>query len=220
MLGVLAQIGGSRKARARRLASMASNGDGSAAVVSTATGQSGLNSLPWQQVPKFVPGVTSVDEYCQRLRFIKELCPAEYISYLGPRAALQVEGSAFQKVSRISPEKLKSENGVKFLVESLGGAWGRTAVEEKFHFFEQAIFQVQQRSDESNDSYISRHDAFFEELLTRQVSLEEVRAYVLLRHSRLAPEDKKKVVVEAQGDLRYAETVKAVRLLGSRFSTS
>ena len=217
LLGVLAQIGGSRKARARRLASMASNGDGPAAAVSTATGQGGLNSLPWQQIPKFVPRVTSVDEYCQRLRFIKELWPAEYISYLGPRAALQVEGSAFQKVSRISPEKLKSEDGVKFLVESLGGAWGRTAVEEKFHFFEQAIFQVQQRSDESNDSYISRHDAFFEELLTRQVSLEEVRAYVLLRHSRLAPEDKKKVVVEAHGDLRYAETVKAVRLLGSRF---
>ena len=119
-------------------------------------------------------------------------------------------------MSRIPPEKLKSDDGVEFLVELLGGACGHTAVEEKFHFFEQAIFQVQQCSDERND-YISRHDAFLEEVLTLQVSLEEVRAYVLLRHSRLAPEDEKKAVVEAHGDLRYPETVKAVRLLGSRF---
>ena len=47
--------------------------------------------------------------------------------------------------------------------------------------------------------------------------MEEVRAYVLLRHSTLSPEEKKKVVVEARGNLRYPETVKAVRLLGSKF---
>ena len=196
---------------------MASNGEASTAAGAAANGQSGLNSLPWQQIPRFVPGTTSVDEYCQRLRFLKELWPPEFLQYLAPRAALLVEGSAFQKVSRISPEKLKGEDGIKLLVESLGGAWGRTAVEEKYHYFEQAIFQVQQRGDESNDSYISRHDAFFEELLTRQITMEEVRAYVLLRHSKLSPEEKKKVVVEARGDLRYPETVKAVRLLGSKF---
>ena len=42
---------------------MTSNGNGSAAAGSAATGQGGLNTLPWQQIPKFVPGVTSVDEY-------------------------------------------------------------------------------------------------------------------------------------------------------------
>ena len=68
-----------------------------------------------------------------------------------------------------------------------------------------------------SDSYIARHDAQFEELLSRNVQLEEIRAYILLRHSLLSPEDKKRVIVESGGDLKYKETIRAVRLLGSRF---
>ena len=49
------------------------------------------------------------------------------------------------------------------------------------------------------------------------MQLEEIRAYILLRHSLLSPEDKKRVIVELGGDLKYKETIKAVRLLGSRF---
>ena len=196
---------------------MAQASEGTAEAAAGATG--GVSHLPWQQVPKSTPGVTSVDEYSQRLRFLKELWPAEHLSLLAPRAALLVEGAAFQKVSRIKPEQLRGPDGVKYLVESLGGSWGKTTVEERYHFFEQAIFQTQQKADESNDSYIARHDAFFEELLSRGVTLEEIRAYVLLRHSLLAPEDKKRVIVEAKGDLKYQETVRAVRLLGSKFFT-
>ena len=176
-----------------------------------------LGHLPWQQIPKFVPGTTNVDEYVSRMKFLKELWPEDQLHLLGPRAALQVEGSAFQKISRLSPEKLRQPDGVKILVETLGGSWGRTAMEEKYHYFEQAIFQVMQRNDETNDSYVSRHDAHFEELLARGVTIEQVRAYALLRHSQLAPDDKKRVVVESQGDLKYNETVKAIRLLGSKF---
>ncbi|CAE7367547.1 GIP, partial [Symbiodinium pilosum] len=177
----------------------------------------GLGHLPWQQVPRFIPGVTNVDEYSQRLQFLKELWPPEHLQHLAPRAALMVEGAAFHKISRIAPDKLRSADGVKLLVESLGGSWGKTAVEEKYHYFEQAMFQVAQKTDESNDSYISRHDAAFEELLARKVTLEEIRAYILLRHSLLSPDDKKRVVVEAKGDLKYQDTVKSIRLLGSKF---
>ncbi|CAE7315683.1 RE1 [Symbiodinium sp. CCMP2592] len=192
---------------------MAVEGDGG----STAAGSAaGVSHLPWQQIPKFVPGTTNLDDYTQRLKFLKELWPADSIQHLGPRAALQVEGSAFQKISRIAPDKLRSQEGVQLIVEALGGAWGKTAVEEKFHFFEQAIFQVTQKNDETNDSYLARSDAYFEELLTRKVTIEEIRAYVLLRHSQLAPEDKKRVVIESKGDLKYKETVKAIRLLGSK----
>ena len=193
------------------------SGEGEAGDASQGSSGGGLGRLPWQQMPKFVPGVTNVDEYVGRLKFLKELWPPEHIHLLGPRAALQVQGSAFQKISRISPEKLRQVDGVKILVESLGGSWGRTQQEEKYHFFEQAIFQVAQRSDETNDSYVARHDAFFEELIARNVTLEEVRAYILLRHSQLAAEDKKKVVVDARGNLTYGDTVKAIRLLGSKF---
>ena len=193
------------------------SGEGEAGDASQGSSGGGLGHLPWQQIPKFVPGVRNVDKYVGRLKFLKELWPPEHIHLLGPRAALQVEGSAFQKISRISPEKLRQVDGVKILVESLGGSWGRTQQEEKYHFFEQAIFQVAQRSDETNDSYVARHDAFFEELIARNVTLEEVRAYILLRHSQLAAEDKKKVVVDARGNLTYGDTVKAIRLLGSKF---
>ena len=151
----------------------------------------------------------------KRLQFLKEMWLAEHLPLLGPRAALLVEGAAFQKVSRISPEKLKSANGVTILAEQLGGSWGRLQVEDKFHYFEQAIFQTQQKQDETNDAYIARYDAQFKELLSRKVGLEEIRAYVLLRHSRLTAEDKKRVIVESKGDLQYSETIKAIRLLGS-----
>ena len=173
--------------------------------------------LPWQQIPRFTPGVTNIDDYGKRLQFLRNLWPEESVALLGPRAALMVEGSAFQKVSRIPAEKLRGPDGVRLLVESLGGSWGKTSVEEKYHFFEQAIFQCQQKTDESNDSYLARHDAFFEELLARNTQLEELRAYVLLRHSQLLPEDKKRVVVESNGNLSYDSAVKAVRLLGSKF---
>ena len=133
-----------------------------------------LSHLPWQQIPKFAPGTTNVDEYVSRMKFLKELWPEEQLHLLGPRAALQVEGSAFQKISRLSPEKLRQPDGVKILVETLGGSWGRTAMKEKYHYFEQAIFQVMQRNDETNDSYVSRHDAHFEELLACGVTIEQV----------------------------------------------
>eukprot|EP00439_Symbiodinium_sp_Y106_P021379 s9931_g2.t1 len=177
----------------------------------------GLGHLPWQQIPRFIPGTTNVDEYAKRLEFLKELWPVEHLALLGPRAALQVEGAAFQKVSRIAPDKLKGNDGVKLLVESLGGSWGRSSVEDKYYYFEQAIFQTCQKHDESNDSYIARHDAHFEELIAKGVKLEEIRAYLLLRHSQLSAEDKKRVVIEAKGKLDYDSTVKAVKLLGSKF---
>ena len=131
-----------------------------------------------------------------------------------PGSALQIEGSAFQKISRIDPQ---GPEGVKHLVEALGGQWGKSTIEEKYHYFEQAVFQVSQKQDESNDSYLARHNAVFEELTARAVTLEEVRAYVLLRHSLLSSEDKRRAVVEANAVLDYKNTVKAVRLLGSRF---
>ena len=73
---------------------------------------------------------------------------------------------------------------------------GRSDVERKYDVFEKAIFGTIQKADESNDSYLARHDVHFEELLSQSVTLEEVRAYVLLRQSALSAEDRKKIVVE------------------------
>ena len=82
---------------------------------------------------------------------------------------------------------------------------------------EKAIYGTSQRNDETNDSYLARHDVHFEELLTQKVTLEEIRAYILLRQSQLSSEDKKKIVIEHGGKLDYDNVCKSIRMLGSRF---
>eukprot|EP00435_Cladocopium_sp_Y103_P008652 s5213_g2.t1 len=130
-----------------------------------------------------------------------------------------VEGSAFTAVSRLDGAKLrvKSLEGVTLLVETLGGQWGSTELEERYEFFERAIYGTTQRNDESNDSFISRMEGYFTELIARKTSLEEIQAYVLLRQSTLPAEDKKKILLEHGGKLSYPPVVKSLRLIGSRF---
>ena len=89
-----------------------------------------------------------------------------------------VEGTAFKRISRLDPNKLKEPGtaGIQLIVATLGGAWGATALEERFEFFERAIYGVQQKQDESNDSYLSRHDICFEELLSQVLTSWFVKA--------------------------------------------
>ncbi|CAE7362313.1 RE1 [Symbiodinium sp. CCMP2592] len=180
---------------------------------------SGAFQLPWAAIPRFSPGVTDVTEYSGKLQFLAAMWPQEHLHLLAPRAALLCEGTAFKKVSKISADKLKTkdESGIKLLVATLGGSWGKTALEEKYDTFEKAIYSTAQKADETNDSYLARHDVHFEELLAQGVTMEEVRAYVLLRQSQLSAEDRKKIVVEMGGKLEYSKVVSAIRLLGSRF---
>ena len=145
--------------------------------------------------------------------------PSEHLAQLAPRAALLTEGSAFQKIMRVPPEKLKVNNasGVKLLVTTLGGVWGKTSLETRYEKFEKAIYGVVQRSDESNESYVARHEILFEDLVSQGVQFSDIRSYVLLRNSGLASEDKKRVVIDSGGDLKYDQVLSSIRLLGSKF---
>eukprot|EP00435_Cladocopium_sp_Y103_P074453 s552_g48.t2 len=107
--------------------------------------------------------------------------------------------------------------GIKLIVTTLGGVWGKTALEDQYSKFERAIYGVAQKQDETNDSYVARHEVIFEDLAAQGASLSEMRAYILLRNSTLSPEDKKRVIVDAQGHLKYDTVVKAIRMLGARF---
>ena len=175
--------------------------------------------LPWSQIPKFTPGVTNVQEYSQKLKFLAALWPVDFLDQLAPRAALLVEGTAFKKIARIPPAKLKvkSTDGVAAIVEAIGGSWGSTELEERYEYFEKSLYGTIQRSDESHDSFLSRMEANFVELLSRNTTLEEVQAYVLLRQSTLSAEDKKRILLEHEGELKYQPVVKSFRLLGSKF---
>ena len=84
------------------------------------------------------------------MRFLHQIWPPEHVEHLAPRAALLIEGSAFQKISRVDATKLRSADGVKHLIEALGGSWGRTDVEETYDLFERALYTVNQKQDETN----------------------------------------------------------------------
>eukprot|EP00435_Cladocopium_sp_Y103_P057800 s570_g20.t1 len=163
--------------------------------------------------------LAEINEYTKKLEFLAGLWPPEHLSHLAARAAMMCKGSAFKRVMRIDPPKLKvnSTEGVKLLVTTLGGIWGKSNLEEKFERFERAIYTTVQRQDEAHESYLARHDFHFEELLQMGVGISEVRAYVLLRNSGLGSEDKKEMIVDAQGNLEYKNIVSALKLLGSKF---
>eukprot|EP00435_Cladocopium_sp_Y103_P040673 s1143_g11.t1 len=175
--------------------------------------------LPWHLIPSFEPGETDLTEYTRRLEFLAGIWPAEFLSQLAPRAALMCKGSAFQKVVRIPTEKLKvnDQKGVELLVTTLGGVWGKTTLEDKYEKFERAIYGVSQRSDESNESYVARHEILFEDVVAQGANLTDMRAYILLQNSALSPEDKKRVVIESKGNLKYDTVIQAIRMLGAKF---
>ena len=73
----------------------------------------------------------------------------------------------------------------------------------RYDLSEKALYTTVQRPHETNDSYLNRHDISFEELITKEVKLEEIHAYVLIRQSALSPEDRKKIIMDCKGRLVY-----------------
>ena len=91
------------------------------------------------------------------------------------------------------------------------------SAEENYDLFERALYSVAQRGDESNDSYLALHDIAFEDLQSKGVTIDDVRAYVLVRQSTLSSEDRKKIIMDNSGKLTYEGARKSMRLLGSKF---
>ena len=99
----------------------------------------------------------------------------------------------------------------------MGGTWGRPKLELKYEKFEKALFGTVQKVDEANESYVARHEVQFEDLINMGATLEEMRAYILLRNSNLPSDDRKRIIVEAKGNLKYDDVTSSLPLLGSRF---
>ena len=106
-------------------------------------------------------------------------------------------------------------------MEIVGGTWGQVPLEKKYELAERALFRNSQKVDESADSYLSRCDVVWTELLSKKLSLEELQAYIVLRGSKLSPDDKKRVIVDTKvasgSELTMKEVTSAIRLLGSGF---
>ena len=110
---------------------------------------------------------------------------------------------------------------LKKLISLVGGSWGQIPLVRKFELAEKAHYKCVQKGDESSDSYLARCEVVWTELLARNVNLEELQAYIMLRGSRLSPDDKKRVIVDAGaesgGSLEMTKVTAAVRMLGSTF---
>ena len=111
--------------------------------------------------------------------------------------------------------------GIQKIVELVGGKWGAVPLEKKFEVVEKALFRGTQKADETSDSYLSRCDVIWTELVAKKIDIKEIQAYILLRGSKLSSEDKKRVLVESGAESGATLTVKsveaAIRMIGSGF---
>ena len=173
-------------------------------------------------VPNFDPSRDDLRMYTQKVELLVSAWPRDKISELVTRLILGCAGSAFQKL-QLQKDQLQENHpkSVAKLIEILGGHWGQIPLEKKYESAERALYHCLQKQDESNDSYLARADILWTELISKQIRLEELQAYIVLRGSGLASEDKKRVVVESNlsgaTELTMAKVSQAIRMLGAGF---
>eukprot|EP00435_Cladocopium_sp_Y103_P012015 s1763_g3.t1 len=144
------------------------------------------------------------------------------ISELVTRLILNSTGSAFAKLQIHHAELCNNEEkSVQKLIEYLGGQWGKTGLEKRYADAEKALFQCQQQSDESHDSYLARADVLWSKLKSQKLKIDDLQAYITLRGAQLSSEDKKRIILDSdsslEGTLTISRVQDAVRLLGTSF---
>ena len=173
-------------------------------------------------VPTFDPSKDDLQEYTKKVKLLMKVWPDSKWTELATRLILGCSGTAFQKL-QLSSEKVtaNSQASIQSIIEILGGQWGQIPLERKYETAEKALFRCVQRPDETNDSYLARTDVLWQEMLSREINLEELQSYIVLRGSNLNAEDKKRVVLECEASseakLTMVRVSAAIRLLGAGF---
>ena len=173
-------------------------------------------------VPQFDPSTDNVEIWSSKVELLLHAWPQGKILELITRLILGCKGTAYQKLQLHQKELLVNDTAsVKKLVELVGGTWGAIPLEKKFELVEKALYRGGQKTDESSDSYLSRTDVVWTDLLSKGVGLSEIQSYIILRGSRLNADDKKRVVVESGaekgGTLDLDRVKAAIRMVGSGF---
>ena len=192
---------------------------------STSSGGGGDTSVPNSLailVPTFDPSEDNVEIWSKKIEILLASWPKTKINELATRLILGCKGTAFQKLQLESSQLLTGdEKGIKRIVEVVGGTWGQIPLEKRFEIVERALFRNVQKMDETSESYLSRSDVTWTELINKNIQMEEVRSYILLRGSKLTGEDKKRVLVESGAESGSSLDIKkvtgAIRMLGSNF---
>ena len=188
-------------------------------------GAPGTNLVPNQLaslVPTFDPAKDDLTDYTKKVQLLMNMWPDGKWTELATRLILGCSGSAFQKLQLKSADITQNDKkSIQQIIEVLGGQWGQIPLEKKYEAAERALFRCTQRQDETNDSFLARADVLWQELLNKEVKLEELQAYITLRGSNLSAEDKKRVVVDSQvstdGRLTIPRVSAAIRMLGAGF---
>ena len=172
-------------------------------------------------VPTYDPSKDDLEIYVQKIELLVTTWPADKFGELATRLILGCQGTAFLKLQQQKDQvTVNDKKAIQRIVEILGGQWGQIPLERKYEAAERAMFRCQQRSDESNDSFLARADVLWQDLLKKGMKMEELQAYVTLRGSNLGPEDKKKVILDcdsSDGQLSMKKVSNAVRMLGAGF---
>lgn len=188
----------------------------------TGSAPSSVSSQLAYLVPSFDPSKDDLLIYQQKVELVTAAWPPDKYVELVTRLVLNCQGSAFQKLQIHQSELLQNDRkSIERLIELLGGSWGRIPLEKQFDEAEQALFHCNQRMDESNDSYLARAEILWSKLLARKLRLEDIQAFIVLRGSTLAAEDKKRVILESDkeqaGSLTMKRVAESIRLLGASF---
>ena len=200
---------------------MPSGSDGAAGAEVSETGGTVSSQLAFL-VPSFDPSKDDLQLYQQKVQLVFAVWPSNKVSELITRLILGTTGTAFSKLQLHYQELcVNDEKGVQRLIELLGGHWGKTGLEKRYSDAEKALFQCQQLSDESHDSFLARADVLWTKLMSQKLSLEDLQAYVTLRGSLLSVEDKKRVIIDSdnslEGKLTMVKVRESVRMLGTSF---
>ena len=125
-----------------------------------------------QLVPSFDPAVDSVEAWGQKISILLAAWPQGKLQELATRIVLNTKGSAFQKL-QLRPKEIFTGNsdGIKKIVEIVGGTFGQVPLEKKYELVEKAIYRCSQKSDETSDSYIARADVVWSDMLAREKNL-------------------------------------------------
>ena len=204
---------------------MSTDGEPTATAAASATGQDGSTLVPNQLatlVPSFNPATDDLQDYVKKVQLLVRMWPDGKWTELATRLILGCQGSAFQKLQLQADQiTANDKKSIQRIIEILGGQWGQIALEKKYEAAEKALFRCQQKSDESNDSYLARSDVLWQELINKQMKLEELQAYIVLRGANLGADDKKRVILDsensADGRLTIDKVNNAVRMLGAGF---
>ena len=173
-------------------------------------------------VPTFDPSKDDVQVFSQKVNLLLNAWPEGKYTELATRLILGCTGSAFNKLQIHQAEITKNEKkSIQKLVELLGGQWGQINLERRYEYAERALFRCVQKPDETADSYLARADVMWSELLAKGIALKDIQAYITLRGSQLSPDDKKRVLLDADaassGQLSIEKVSSAIKMLGAGF---